>query len=111
MNDQSKIPGSRLSRLNLMSKVNTSFGENKRRTTDVKIQYMNNDAVNRPTSGQNNANAYSTLFTMPRSLNILDYKNSMTNTGKMNWYGNSNSLNPYWLADYQLNNDQRDRYL
>src|SRR5690606_1348191 len=74
-------------------------------------QYMNNDALNRPTAGQNNANAYSTLFTMPRSMNILDYKNPMTNTGKMNWYGNSNSLNPYWLAEYQLNNDQRDRYL
>jgi len=111
LNDQSKIPGSSLSRLNLMSKVNTTFGENKRWSTDVKIQYMNNDALNRPTAGQNNANAYSTLFTMPRSMNILDYKNPMTNTGKMNWYGNSNSLNPYWLANYQLNNDQRDRYL
>src|SRR5690606_28556882 len=94
LNDQSKIPGSSLERLNLMSRVTSNFGENKRWSTDVKVQYMNNNAVNRPTSGQNNGNAYSTLFTMPRSLSIFDYKNPLTNTGKMFWYGTTNSINP-----------------
>lgn len=111
LNDQSKIPGSSLERLNLMSRVTSNFGENKRWSTDVKVQYMNNNAVNRPTSGQNNGNAYSTLFTMPRSLSILDYKNPLTNTGKMFWYGTTNSINPYWLAEYQQNNDVRNRYM
>ncbi|MVZ61676.1 SusC/RagA family TonB-linked outer membrane protein [Sphingobacterium humi] len=111
LNDQSKIPGSSLERLNLMTKVTSNFGENKRWTTDVKVQYMNNDAVNRPTAGQNNGNAYATLFVMPRSLNILDYKDAVTNTGQMLWYGTTNSMNPYWLANYQINNDIRNRYL
>lgn len=111
LNDKSKIPGSSLSRLNLMSKVSTSFGPNKRWSTEVKVQYMNNDATNRPISGQNNSNAFATLFRMPRTINILDYKNPVNNLNKMNWYGTSNSINPYWLAEYNLNNDVRNRFL
>ncbi|TDQ76728.1 SusC/RagA family TonB-linked outer membrane protein [Sphingobacterium yanglingense] len=111
LNDQSKIPGSSLERLNLMTRANSTFGANDRWSTDVKVQYMNNNATNRPTAGQNNGNAYNTLFTLPRSLNILDYKNTLTPTGKMNWFGNSNSMNPYWLSEYQINNDIRNRYL
>lgn len=111
LNDQSKIPGSSLERLNLMSKVSTTFGPNKRWSTEVKVQYMNNDATNRPISGQNNSNAFATLFRMPRSINILDYKNPVDNTGKMRWYGTTNSINPYWLAEYNLNNDVRNRFL
>ncbi|ULT27593.1 hypothetical protein KUH03_13320 [Sphingobacterium sp. E70] len=57
-----------------MTKVTSSFGPDKRWTTDVKVQYMNMNAKNRPISGQNNSNVYSTLFTMPRSMNILDFK-------------------------------------
>ncbi|MGO1722261.1 MAG: SusC/RagA family TonB-linked outer membrane protein [Sphingobacteriaceae bacterium] len=111
LNDQSKIPGSGLERLNLMSKVATTFGVNKRWSTDVKVQYMNTDATNRPASGQNTSNAYATLFRMPRTLNILDYKDAIDATGNMLWYGTTNSTNPYWLAKYHLNNDSRNRFL
>jgi len=111
LNDQSKIPGSAFERLNLLSKVGTSFGEHKRWTTEVKVQYMNTKANNRPISGQNNSNAYATLFRMPRSLNILDYKDAVNNVGNMLWYGTTNSTNPYWLAKYKLNEDSRDRFL
>src|SRR5690606_24938516 len=65
----------------------------------------------RPISGQNNSNAYATLFRMPRTVNILDYKESADNVGKMRWYGTTNSINPYWLAEYNLNNDVRNRFL
>lgn len=111
LNDQSKIPGASLERLNLMSKVATTFGPNKRWSTDVKVQYMSTDATNRPASGQNNSNAYATLFRMPRTLNILDYKDAVDATGNMLWYGTTNSTNPYWLAKYHLNNDTRSRFL
>ena len=111
LDDQSKIPGATFRRINLLSKVNTTFGPNKRWTTDVKVQYMNTNAKNRPLSGQNNSNAYATLFRMPRTLNILDYKDAVNEFGNMLWYGTSNSMNPYWLAKYKLNEDSRDRFL
>ena len=111
LNDQSKIPGASFQRINLLSKVNTVFGPNKRWSTDVKVQYMNTNAKNRPLSGQNNSNAYATLFRMPRTLNILDYKAAADEFGNMLWYGTSNSTNPYWLAKYKLNEDSRDRFL
>ncbi|WP_270089468.1 SusC/RagA family TonB-linked outer membrane protein [Sphingobacterium sp. SYP-B4668] len=111
LNDQSKIPGSSLERINLMTKVNTSFGPDKRWTTDVKVQYMNMNTKNRPISGQNNSNAYRTLFSMPRSLNILDFSNPITPQGNMAWYGTTNSVNPYWLEKYRLNQDIRDRFI
>lgn len=113
LNDQSKIPGSSLERINLMTKVTSSFGPDKRWTTDVKVQYMNMNAKNRPISGQNNSNVYSTLFTMPRSMNILDFKNPLNSVGDMAWYGTSENktMNPYWLEKYRLNNDIRDRFI
>ncbi|MBL1407724.1 SusC/RagA family TonB-linked outer membrane protein [Sphingobacterium faecale] len=113
LNDQSKIPGSSLERLNLMTKVTSSFGPDKRWTTDVKVQYMNINAKNRPVSGHNDSNVYSTLFTMPRSINILDFKNPLNAVGDMAWYGTSENktINPYWLEKYRLNNDIRDRFI
>ncbi len=111
LNDDSKIPGSSFKRLNLLSKVNTTFGPNKRWVTDVKVQYMNTEAVNRPQSGQNDSNVYSTLFRMARDLNILDYQDAVNADGKMLWYGTGNAMNPYWLAKYKLNRDVRDRYV
>ena len=111
LNDNSKIPGATFKRINLLSKVNTTYGPNQRWSTDVKVQYMNTNAQNRPLSGQNNSNAYATLFRMPRTLNILDYKDAVNQFGNMLWYGTSNSMNPYWLAEYKLNEDSRDRFL
>lgn len=114
LDDQSKIPGATFRRINLLSKVNTTYGPNQRWMTDVKVQYMNTAAQNRPLSGQNNSNAYATLFSMPRTLNILDYKDAVNQFGEMLWYTNSNtnnSMNPYWLAKYKLNEDDRDRFL
>lgn len=114
LNDDSKIPGAKFRRINLLSKVNTTYGPNQRWSTDVKVQYMNTSAQNRPLSGQNNSNAYYTLFSMPRTLDILDYEDPTDAFGKMRWYTNSNnnnSMNPYWLAKYKLNEDTRDRFL
>lgn len=111
LNDDSKIPGSSFKRLNLLSKVNTTFGPNKRWITDVKVQYMNTEANNRSQSGQNNSNMYATLFRMPRDLDILAYKDAVDADGKMLWYGTTNSTNPYWLSKYKRNQDIRDRYV
>lgn len=111
LNDKSKIPGSSLQRINLMSKVTSSFGPDDRWTTDVKVQYMNTNAKNRPVSGENNSNMYKTLFMMPRSMDIRDFKNAVDDKGDMLWYGTTNSVNPYWISKYRLNQDIRDRFI
>ena len=111
LNDKSKIPGSSLQRINLMSKVTSSFGPDDRWTTDVKVQYMNTNAKNRPVSGENNSNMYKTLFMMPRSRDIRDFKNAVDDKGDMLWYGTTNSVNPYWISKYRLNQDIRDRFI
>src|SRR5699024_6596292 len=46
LHDNSKTPGVKLDRLNIMSKVTSNFGQDDRWTTDVKVQYMNTTAKN-----------------------------------------------------------------
>src|SRR5690606_32054525 len=62
LHDDSKTPGVKLDRLNLMSKVTSHFGPDKRWTTDVKLQYMNTTANNRAVGGSNAGNYYSTAL-------------------------------------------------
>ncbi len=111
LNDESMIPGAELDRLNLLTRATSIFGKDDNWTTDVKVQYIRSTANNRPLSGANINNIFSTLYPLPRSLNIRDYSAGSDPTGKMIWYVPSNSVNPYWTADYSLNMDKRDRYL
>ncbi|MBE8719982.1 SusC/RagA family TonB-linked outer membrane protein [Sphingobacterium pedocola] len=111
LNDNSLIPGSSMSRLNLLTRVTTNFGENKKWSSDVKAQYMNIDAKNRPIAGQNQSNMYNSLFLFPRSLDITEFEAATEGNGNMLWFGNGNEVNPYWIEKYRLNNDKRDRFL
>src|SRR5690606_7572901 len=108
----SKTPGVKLDRLNLMSKVTSNFGPEKRWTTDVKVQYMNTTANNRPVGGANAGNYYSTALLFPRTLNITDYKAGMDVLGtNQTWYNPGQTVNPYWAVNNKLNRDTRDRFL
>src|SRR5699024_10095616 len=77
LHDKSKTPGVSLDRLNLISKVTSSFGPEERWTTDVKVQYMNTSAKNRAVGGVNDGNYYATALLFPRSLDITEFKPGM----------------------------------
>lgn len=115
LNDDSKIPGATLERLNLMTKARSNFGKNKRWTTDVKVQYIRNKGNNRPVSGLNTGNYYSTIALLPVGLNINDFKEGMDVLGApQRWYNlgtESPGTNPYWAVNNKLNQDIRDRFL
>lgn len=111
LDDDSNIPGSTLERLNLTTRAVTKFGESKKWTTDVKVQYINTKAGNRPLNGNNNNNAFGTVAQMPRSVDINQFRNTTDEFGKMRWYVSENAENPYWSAENRLSNDARDRFL
>ncbi|MBI6120790.1 SusC/RagA family TonB-linked outer membrane protein [Salegentibacter maritimus] len=110
LDNESMIPGAELNRTNLLTRATTTFGPNERWTTDVKVQYMNNKATNRPLGGDNRSNAFFTMYKLPSSVDIRDFKNPKDEFGKMTWF-NADQVNPYWNAKYNTNTDSRDRFL
>lgn len=112
LHDDSKTPGVKLDRLNLMSKVTSHFGPDKRWTTDVKLQYMNTTANNRAVGGSNAGNYYSTALLLPSTIDISEFKNGMDELGvNQTWYSQGNGVNPYWATANKLNKDARNRFL
>ncbi|WP_256007116.1 SusC/RagA family TonB-linked outer membrane protein [Pedobacter deserti] len=109
--DKSIIPGAKLTRNNLMARAVSKFGADDRWTTDTKIQYGNTRANNRPIVGNRSENSFSTLYNLPRSLDIRDFSAAKNDLGRMLWYGGGNQINPYWNRQYNLNEDTRDRFL
>ncbi|MDR2283442.1 MAG: SusC/RagA family TonB-linked outer membrane protein [Sphingobacterium sp.] len=112
LHDNSKTPGMKLNRLNLINRVNANFGSRNQWSTDVKVQYMKNMAHNRAVGGQNDGNYYGQLLLFPRSLDISQFESGMDVLGtKQSWYLEDSGTNPYWAVYNKLNNDTRDRYL
>ncbi|MEO8821312.1 MAG: SusC/RagA family TonB-linked outer membrane protein [Ginsengibacter sp.] len=111
LDDKAMIPGQKLTRNNLLARAITNFGPDDRWTIDTKIQFTNATAYNRSLEGQNASNPFTTLYTLPRSLDIRDFKNSVDSAGNMVWYGTGNRMNPYWASQYNLNQDTRNRFL
>lgn len=111
MDDQSKIPGSKLARTNFTTRATTKFGKDERWSLDTKIQYMRSKANNRPISGKNNSNSFLAMYLMPRSMDIRDFKAGVREDNTMLWYGSSQQINPYWMEKRRLNADTRDRFL
>lgn len=112
LHDKSKTPGVKLDRINLITKATSNFGPDKRWTTDVKVQYMNNTANNRAVGGSNDGNYYSTALLLPRTLDISEFETGMSELGvNQIWYNPSKGVNPYWAVHNRLNRDTRDRFL
>lgn len=110
--DWSKIPGADLSRTNMTMRATTKFGTDERWSTDVKVQYIKTDARNRPVGGRNASNPFFTMYALPRSLDIRDFSNPIDDQGRMIWYQRTSpQINPYWLTQYRLSNDVRERFL
>ncbi len=112
LDDKSKIPGADLKRTNLLARATSKLGNQEKLTLDTKIQYINSNVQNRPLSGANTSNSFSTLYLFPRSLDITDFSHAINPaTGNMQWYGTGNQINPYWNYQYNTNQDTRDRFL
>ncbi|HET7115687.1 MAG TPA: SusC/RagA family TonB-linked outer membrane protein [Hanamia sp.] len=108
--DKSIIPGAKLSRNNLTARAVTKFGHENHWTLDTKVQFINATANNRSLEGQNGS-IFATIFNLPRTLNILNFKNPLDPNGNMFWWQKGSGMNPYWSAKYNLNSDTRNRYL
>ncbi len=110
MIDNGVQPEANLKRTNLMLRATTTFGKNERWHFDGKVQYIKTSAHNRPISGNNASNSAMTMYTMPTTVDIRDFKSATDVTGSMYWF-NMTGNNPYWLAKYNQNDDTRDRFL
>ena len=112
LDDFSKIPGAEYNRTNLMSRIASTFGKDDRWSIDAKVQYILSDAKNRPISGQSSNNYFYTMYTMPISMDITEFKQTKNpEDGKMYWWQKGSGMNPYWAADYNTNQDVRNRFL
>ena len=109
--NKSHIPGASLGRTNMTLRATTKFGPDNRWSTDTKVQYIRSFVQNRPLNGSNASNAFYTMYSLPRSMDIRDFADARTPQGAMRWYGAGNQTNPYWASKYNLNNDTRDRFL
>ena len=111
LHDNSKVPGMKLNRLNLLNRVNANFGSRNQWSTDVKVQYMRNMAYNRAVGGQNDGNYYSQVLLFPRSFDLSQFEPGMDQLGAPQTWFLDTGINPYWAAHNKLSNDTRDRYL
>lgn len=112
--DDSKIPGATLNRMNLLTRAVSKFGKDNKWTSDVKVQYINSKAQNRPVNGNNPYSSYGIVAGLPNSLDINDFRNGTRVVNEQNvhyWYNPSSGYNPFWLEKYRLNQDERDRFL
>lgn len=110
LNDNSRIPNSKFKRTSATARALSKFGKDDRWTLDAKVQYSQTTAENRPLSGNNSTNRFLTMYTMPTSVNLKEYKNYLREDGTMNWWSDGNGANPYWLDKRNLNEDTRDRF-
>lgn len=104
-------PGSKLERLNLISRFVANFGKDNKWTTDLKIQYISTSVHNRPIGGDKGENFYSTVLTMPSTVDIRSLETPIDKYGNHIWYNPQSGLNPYWAYKYNINDDNRDRFL
>lgn len=111
--DAGLTPESKLNKTNITLRATSFLDEAKKWKIDAKVNYINSNAQNRPIQGVNQSNAFATIYNLPRSLNILDFKDAVDEQGKMIWYDTNNGPqeNPFWVTKYRTNQDTRNRML
>lgn len=110
--DQSMIPGAKLTRTNFTGRAVSKFGKGDKWTLDTKVQYSQADARNRPMGGNNWNNSALQLYTFPTTVDITRFEAGADEYGNMIWYNTTgNQINPYWAQKYNLNSDIRDRFI
>lgn len=111
--DAGITPESKLNKTNITLRATTFLDEAEKWKIDAKVNYINMNAHNRPIQGVNPSNAFNTIYNLPRSLNVKDFKNSVDEEGNMIWWDASKNPqeNPYWVTKFRQNNDTRNRLL
>jgi TonB-linked SusC/RagA family outer membrane protein len=111
--DAGITPRSNLDKTSVTLRATAALDEAEKWKIDAKANYINMNAHNRPIQGVNQSNAFNTIYTLPRSLNIKDFEDCTNAQGDMIWYDKENSPqeNPYWVTRYRQNSDSRNRLL
>jgi TonB-linked SusC/RagA family outer membrane protein len=95
--------------LNIRSKLSDKF------TVEGKINYINQQAFNRPNLTLSPDNPMNSLIQMPRSIDLDDLREFRSANGLPRLYTNATGTdqwqNPFWAAYLNTNNDERDRVL
>jgi hypothetical protein len=96
----------------VLTRVTTKFGEGDKWRYDAKANYIRSQGKNRPATGINPGNAFYAIATLPRSLDVMQFKQSTDDFGKMIWFDDSKTTeNPWWLLQNRHNEDTRDRLM
>lgn len=111
--DAGITPESKLNKTNVTLCATTFLDKTEKWKVDAKVNYINMNAHNRPIQGVNPSNAFNTIYGLPRSLNVKEFKSSVDEEGNMIWWDASKNPqeNPYWVTKYRQNNDTRNRLL
>lgn len=111
--DKGITPEQSLNKTNITLRATAFLDEAKKWKVDAKVNYVNMNAKNRPILGINQSNAFSTIYNLPRSLDVSQFANSVDDQGKMIWFDKNNNPqeNPYWVTKYRQNQDSRNRLL
>lgn len=111
--DAGITPESKLNKTNITLRATTFLDEAEKWKIDAKVNYINMNAHNRPIQGVNPSNAFNTIYNLPRSLNVAEFKQDVDEQGNMIWWDASKNPqeNPYWVTKYRQNNDTRNRLL
>jgi len=107
------MPNSNLERIN----VNLNFASKLTSKLEIegKINYIKQNAFNRPNLTLSPDNPMSSLIQMPRSIRLDDLQPFRRSDGTPVLYTNATGTdqwqNPYWAVNLNTNNDERDRVL
>lgn len=101
--DKGITPEQSLNKTNITLRATTFLDEAKKWKVDGKVNYVNMNAHNRPILGINQSNAFSTIYNLPRSLNVSEFKDCLDEKGNMVWFDKNNNPqeNPYWVTQYR----------
>ncbi len=113
MDNKGLTPGTKLGRNNLMAKINSNFGPDKKWTLSTKVQFINSTAHNRPRTGfaREVGMPYYDVYNLPVNVDLANFKDPTDEDGNMIWYLPGNAHNPFWTTMYDLNEDTRNRFL
>lgn len=111
--DKGITPEQSLNKTNITLRATTFLDEAKKWKVDGKVNYINMNAKNRPILGINQSNAFSTIYNLPRTLDVSQFENCVDESGKMIWFDKNQNPqeNPYWVTQYRQNADTRNRLL
>ena len=81
--DASITPRSKLNKTNITLRATTFLDEAEKWKVDAKVNYINQNAHNRPIQGVNPSNAFNTIYNLPRSLNIREFEDDVDEQGNI----------------------------